>query len=152
MNTGWFASFETLSSAPGARVPYADDAFRFWGSTFDPSGIYRFDAAMRTLEEVPVTIAEVHRHALGLQKHFLDGLARLALRELPATALVPPAAMPRGNFFTFDVDGAEDVHRRITAQNVTIDRRDRRLRFGFGIYQDEAQVTQLLERIASVLQ
>jgi hypothetical protein len=44
------------------------------------------------------------------------------------------------------------VHQRIQSRDVTIDRRDRRLRFGFGIYQDEAQVARLLERLASVLQ
>jgi kynureninase len=150
-NTGWFASFDTLSSAPGAQVPYAEDAFRFWGSTFDPSGLYRFDAEMQALQAAGIGIADVHRHALELQKHFLDGLARLALRELPPQALVPPLNAPRGNFLAFDIDAAEDVHRRITAKDVTIDRRDRRVRFGFGIYQDLAQVHDLLERIASVL-
>jgi kynureninase len=152
VSTGWFASFETLPHGSTAEVPYAPDGFRFWGSTFDASGIYRFNAAMEALQAMQLTIADVHRHALGLQKHFLDGLARLALPALPATALVPPAAVPRGNFLAFDIDGAEDVHRRIAARDVTIDRRDRRLRFGFGIYQDERQVERLLERIGSALQ
>jgi kynureninase len=151
-NTGWFASFETLSAAPGAQVPYAPDAFRFWGSTFDPSGLYRFNAAMGWLQAAGLTITDVHQHALRLQKHFIDGLARLALAELPARSLVPPVELPRGNFLAFDIDRAEDVHQRIQSRDVTIDRRDRRLRFGFGIYQDEAQVARLLERLASVLQ
>ena len=149
--TGWFASFETLPLGSTAEVPYAADGFRFWGSTFDASGLYRFIAAMDNLERLQLTVADIHAHALRLQKHFLDGLARLALRELPASALVPPAATPRGNFLAIDLDRAEEVHRAITAQNVTIDRRDRRVRFGFGIYQDEAQVARLLERIGSVL-
>jgi selenocysteine lyase/cysteine desulfurase len=151
-NTGWFASFETLPHGSAAAVPYAGDGFRFWGSTFDASGLYRFNAAMENLQSLQLTIADVHRHALGLQKHFIDGLARLALRELPAASRVPPAGVRRGNFLAFDVDSAEDVHRRIAAQDVTIDRRDRRLRFGFGIYQDPAQVARLLERLGSVLQ
>ena len=149
--TGWFASFETLPQAATAQVPYAPDGFRFWGSTFDASGLYRFDAAMENLQRLQVTVADIHAHALRLQKHFLDGLARLALRALPASSLVPPANAPRGNFLAFDVDDAERVHAAIAAQDVTIDRRDRRLRFGFGIYQDEAQVTGLLERIAKGL-
>jgi selenocysteine lyase/cysteine desulfurase len=152
VDTGWFASFETLSAAPGARVPYAADGFRFWGSTFDPSGLYRFNAAMAWLQSVQVTVAEIHRHALGLQKHFRDGLARRGFRELPAASLVPPAEVARGNFLAFDVDGAEDVHRRIAERGITIDRRERRLRFGFGVYQDAAQVERLLEQLDAVLQ
>ena len=88
------------------------------------------------------------RHALSLQKHFLDGLARVGLAELPAAALVPPAAVARGNFLAFDVDDAEERHRRIAAQHVVIDRRGRRLRFGFGIYHSEHDVRLLLEALA----
>jgi selenocysteine lyase/cysteine desulfurase len=150
-DTGWFASFDALAAAPGAQVPYADDAFRFWGATFDPSGLYRFNAAMDWLASTGTSIAAVHRYALSLQKHFLDGLARLTLAELPPTSLVPPAAIPRGNFLAFDIDGAEEIHRRLTAHNVVIDRRDRRLRFGFGVYQDAQQVEALLSLLSRIL-
>lgn len=151
-HTGWFASFDTLSVAPGAAVPYADDAFRFWGATFDPSGLYRFDAAMAWLESTGTTIGDVHLHSLRMQEHFLDGLARLALAELAPSNLVPPAAVPRGNFLAFDVDDAEDRYRRIAAQGITIDRRGRRLRFGFGVYHDEAQVLRLLDVLSRSLE
>ena len=150
-DTGWFASFETLSSAPGAAVAYAKDAFRFWGATFDPSGLYRFNAAMDWLASTGTTIADVHLHSVRLQKQFLDGLLRLRIAPLAPHHLVPPAGAPRGNFLAFDVDGAEDLHRRITAQNVVIDRRDRRLRFGFGVYHDESQVNRLLEAVSRAL-
>jgi selenocysteine lyase/cysteine desulfurase len=151
-DTGWFASFDARAAAPGARVSYAHDAFGFWGSTFDPSGLYRFNAAMDWLLASATTIADVHRHSLSLQKHFLDGLARLALPRLPAGALVPPPTVARGNFLAFEVDNAEDVHERISAQNVAIDRRDRRLRFGFGVYHAAADVDALLQRVRAALQ
>jgi selenocysteine lyase/cysteine desulfurase len=150
-DTGWYASFGTLEGREAEAVHYADDAYRFWGATFDPSGLYRFDAAMSWLASTGTTIEAVHRHALGLQKHFLDGLARIALSELPATALVPPAEVARGNFLAFDVDDAEDVHKRVAAQNVVIDRRGRRLRFGFGVYHAEHDVRLLLEALARAL-
>ena len=151
VNTGWYAAFGALSGAQEARVPYGEGAMRFWGSTFDPSGIYRFNAAMEWLQSVQWTIADVHHHALTMQKHFVDGLARLDRRELPARALVPPAEVARGNFLAFDIDDAESVHRKIESREITIDRRDRRLRFGFGVYHDVVQVGQLLERLASGL-
>ena len=150
-DTGWYASFGTLEGREAEAVHYADDAYRFWGATFDPSGLYRFDAAMSWLASTGTTIADVHRHAVALQKHFLDGLARIGLAGLPASALVPPAEVPRGNFLAFDVDDAEGVHKRIAAQNVVIDRRGRRLRFGFGIYHSEHDVRLLLEALARAL-
>ena len=48
-------------------------------------------------------------------------------------------ASPRGNFLAFDVDDAEEIHKRLIAERIVIDRRDRRLRFGFGVYHDEAR-------------
>ena len=150
-DTGWYASFATLSAPPGEKVAYADDAFRFWGATFDPSGLYRFVAAMDWLASTGTTIAGVHRHALSLQKHFLDGLARGDPGALGAKSLVPPPGMPRGNFLAFDVDDAAAIHERLRQAGIVVDRRDRRLRFGFGIYHDARQVDELLERLRTVL-
>jgi kynureninase len=151
LDTGWFASFDTLSVAPGARVPYSEDAFRFWGATFDPSGLYRFNAAMEWLEGTGTSIADVHHHAVALQKHFVDDSARAGIDVLGARLLVPPAGAPRGNFLAFDVDGAEALHARIKHAGITIDRRDRRLRFGFGVYQDEDDVHRLVEILARTI-
>jgi kynureninase len=151
VDTGWFAGFEGRSGAQGSAVPYADDAFRFWGATFDPSGLYRFNAAMEWLAGTGTTIADVHRHALAMQKHFLDDMARLGVEALSPRRLVPPAAVARGNFLAYEIDAAEEAHRRIAAQDVTIDRRDRRLRFGFGVYHDEAEVHRLVEAVARAL-
>ncbi|HST02697.1 MAG TPA: aminotransferase class V-fold PLP-dependent enzyme [Usitatibacter sp.] len=151
IDTGWYASFDTLAVAPGAAVPYSGDGYRFWGATFDPSGLYRFNAAMDWLEGTGTSVADIHHHAIELQKHFLDGLARLRLASLGPEHLVPPAGVPRGNFLAFDVDRAEELHERIAAQGVYIDRRDRRLRFGFGVYHSEHDVRLLLEALARAL-
>jgi len=150
-DTGWFASFDTLSTAPGAKVPYSDDGMRFMGATFDPSGLYRFNAAMDWLAGTGTTIAQVHRHAIALQKHFVDDVARAGIAALAPRNLVPPLAVARGNFLAYDVNDAEAVHQRIKAQNVIIDRRDRRLRFGFGVYHDESDVHRLVDALARAL-
>jgi kynureninase len=151
-DTGWFATFETLSGAPGSAVPYNDDAFRFWGATFDPSGLYRFNAAMDWLQSTGTSIADVHRHARSLQERFLDGLAHAALPALPVSALVPPPQVARGNFLTFELAEAQAVHERIRQAGVYIDRRDRRIRFGFGIYHDDADVDRLLRVLRQALE
>ena len=151
VDTGWYASFETLSSAPGSQVPYADDAFRFWGATFDPSGLYRFGASMGMLQGQGIAVEHIHAHATALQERFLASLAKANLPSLPAGTLVPPAGRPRGNFLAFDIDGAEYAHQRLDAAGIYIDRRDRRLRFGFGVYHEAADVDRLVEAMTGAL-
>ena len=150
-DTGWFASFEALSGPPGTQVPYANDAFRFWGATFDPSGLYRFNAAMEWLQSTGTTIAQVHAHSLRLQERFLAGLATGSASRLAPRHLAPPAGIARGNFLTFDVDDAEDVQRRLLEAAIYVDRRDRRMRFGFGVYHEEVMVDRLIEATARAL-
>lgn len=151
VDTGWFASFDRLSGAEGEAVPYAEDAFRFWGSTFDPSGLYRFNAAMDWLASTGTTVADVQAHARALHARFLAGLESLDAPGLSPARLVPPPGVPRGNFLAFDVDDAEAMEARILAAGVHIDRRGRRLRFGFGVYHDDAQVDALLVALRRAL-
>jgi len=150
VDTGWYASFDRLADAQG-DVPYAESGQRFWGATFDPSGLYRFIAAMDWLDGMRVTVEEIHRHSTGLQKRFLDACARRGIEALAPRHLVPPPGAPRGNFLAFALPGAEQIHARIAAQQVTIDRRGDRLRFGFGIYHDEAEVDRLVDAVARAL-
>jgi kynureninase len=146
--TGWFSDFGRLSGAQGEAVGYGEDAMRFWGSTFDASGIYRFNAVMRWLRDLGVGAREIHAHVARLKGEFL---ARLDLARLPRAALTPPEGEPRANFLTFDLDDAEDVERRLAAHSVVVDRRGRRLRFGFGVYHDDAFVEALLARLGEAL-
>ncbi len=146
-NTGWFAAFGALD-AGGAGVPYAPDGMRFMGATFDPGGIYRLHAALNWVESVGVTVADIHAHAHALQAHFVAGLAGTALD--PGRLVVPIANPARGNFLTFDLDDAETWQARLAAAHVVTDRRGRRLRFGFGLYQRAAEVDELLARIRAL--
>jgi selenocysteine lyase/cysteine desulfurase len=151
VSTGWFADFGGLTGAQGDRVGYGEGAMRFWGSTFDASGLYRFNAVMRWLAGLGVGPRQIHAHAAQLEERFLAGLQEAKLARLPADSLTPPAGMPRGNFLAFDRPDAEDVERRLAARGVVIDRRDTRLRFGFGVYHDAAFVARLLERTRAAL-
>jgi selenocysteine lyase/cysteine desulfurase len=149
--TGWFADFGGLAGEPEARVGYGEGAMRFWGSTFDASGLYRFNAVMRWLAELGVGPREIHVHVAALERRFLAGLAHPKLSRLPLEALTPPRGLPRGNFLTFDLDDAQGVERRLAARGIIVDRRGRRLRFGFGVYHDERFVDALLERTRAAL-
>ncbi|MCC6870345.1 MAG: aminotransferase class V-fold PLP-dependent enzyme [Burkholderiales bacterium] len=149
--TGWYSDFGQLSGAQGERIGYGPAAMRFWGSTFDPSGLYRFNAVMRWLDGLGVTAREIHAHVALLEGRFLAGLASAPLARLPLASLTPPSGQPRGNFLTFDLDAAEDVEGRLATHGVLVDRRGRRVRFGFGVYHDQAFVDALLERLGRAL-
>ncbi len=106
---------------------------------------------MDWLRSTGTTIAQVHAHSKALQENFIAALGHAALPGLTPAQLVLPQGTPRGNFLAFEVDGAEEMHRRIAAEHVTIDRRDRRLRFGFGVYHEERDVDLLIEALARAL-
>jgi selenocysteine lyase/cysteine desulfurase len=146
-DTGWYAAFAALSKAQDGRVPYAENGWRFMGATFDPSGLYRFNAVMRWVTEVGLSPHSIHAHAVALQQRFIAGLpagAAVARKQL----VVPLESPARGNFLTFQSPDAADAHDRLKALNVITDVRGSRLRIGFGIYLSTAEVDELCRRIA----
>lgn len=138
LDTGWFASFGTLTAAQAGAVPYAVGGQRFMGATFDPTPLYRFNAAQDWLEAEGIGVADIRAHVEALQARFLE------LRErhgfLPDAELIPPPGVPRGNFLVFRHAGAQAWHRRLLEAGILTDCRDDRLRIGFGLYQDTADL------------
>ena len=62
-----------------------------------------------------------------------------------------PEATQRGNFLTFRTAAAGEIYDTLLAQNIITDHRADRLRFGFGLYQDEDDVARLCEVLGEVL-
>jgi kynureninase len=150
VNTGWFAGFATLSGSNG-ELSYGPGGQRFMGATYEPVGLYRLNAVMDWLQQQKLTAAAIHAHVQKLQQRFLDGLAALRLPLLSPALLIPPPPLPRGNFLCFRHPQAGELHQRLKAQSVLTDYRDDRLRIGFGIYHDEADVEELLRRCKAAL-
>lgn len=148
--TGWFAGFGNLSGAQDERVPYAADGSRFMGATYEPTPLYRFNAVMGLLEELHLTPALIHAHVQSLQVLFLDHLDRLGLETLHSRQLIPPRGTPRGNFLTFRHAQASALHEALLRADAITDYREDRLRIGFGIYHDAADVKALLLRLREI--
>jgi len=144
LNTGWWGDFESLARPQVGPVGYSPDAERFRGSTADLSGLLRFNAVWDLMDSLGVTPAMIHAHVAALEAQFLDGLDAFLLERLNSRKLVPPRTELRGNFLTFDCADAEDIEARLNAENVYIDRRGTRLRFGFGVYHDAEFIFRLL--------
>ncbi|RDV07971.1 class V aminotransferase [Sphingorhabdus pulchriflava] len=142
--TGWYAAFEDLALPPGA-VGYAQDGGRFLGSTFDASGLYRFNAVRRTLDAEELTTGKISAHVEALQLRFV-GAAAMSGFEL----LNPLDSGPHARFLAYRGQGAPSLHAKLEANNVITDVRGDVLRIGFGIYQDAQDVDRLVDILRSI--
>lgn len=147
LDTGWYAGFGHLSHASSGAVPYADDGGRFWGATFDPTGLYRLNAVMDWVRRHQLSVSAIRAHVMELQRDFLAGLDRRRHPVLARAHLIPPEPQPRGSFLTFRHADAAALQARLLDAQVVTDVRGDRLRFGFGVYQDRLDVAELLRRI-----
>ena len=148
VNTGWFAAFGALGGEKTATVPYASTGARFMGATFDPSGLYRFNAVMRWRAQLGLTTLATRVHAHALQRQLTDGL-RSKLIEVDQL-VVSITNSDRGQFLTFKSARAHEICAALKAVNVVTDVREDRLRFGFGVAHTSDQVSALLSRVAAL--
>jgi kynureninase len=144
--TGWFAAFGALEGKRQSTVPYAQGGARLMGATFDPSGLYRFVAAMDMLVQEKIDVSTIHAHVQRLQTRFAGAMPSLRPR------LVVPITEPnRGHFLTYELPEAGAIHTRLLEANVVTDVRGDRLRFGFGLYHDDEDIDGGVERINHAL-
>jgi len=152
-NTGWFSAFSALESGQAGEIQYGTGGQRFAGATFDPTGMYRFNAAMSAVASAGLTIAGIHDYVIGLQQIFLQQLDALDHRYLNRESLIfCPARPVHGHFFTFQLPSASETAafaKELEARRIEIDYRADRMRFGFGLYQDESDVHELFDRITA---
>ena len=147
-DTGWFAGFAELATGSGGKVAYAPGGGRLLGGTLDPTGLYRLNAVQRWLDDLGVTVAAIHAHVRDLQDRFLAAG--------PHPELLPPldgatgAEGERGHFLTFRMPDAAAVHAALHTAGVITDYRADRLRIGFGLYHDGADIDELLRRLAGI--
>ncbi|MFI5362681.1 MAG: aminotransferase class V-fold PLP-dependent enzyme [Elusimicrobiota bacterium] len=147
-NTGWFADFSGLEKGITTPVDYGDGGWRFWGSTFDPSGLYRWNAVTAWRRSLDLTVEKSDAHARALQVRFLKRLAEKPRGPFRAEALVSIDLPRMGHFLTFRLPDAPAVSKRLAAEHgVLTDARGDRLRFGFGLYHDEGDVEDLFRRL-----
>lgn len=151
VDTGWYAGFGELQRRREGEVAHATDGSRFLGATFDPSGLYRFNAVQDMLASEGLDIAAIHEHVVALQQRFLRGLSQLGTTIdglTPAQLLPAGETADRGHFLTFRSERGEALHAALAEERVATDVRDDRLRLGFALYHDDADIDELLQRIA----
>ena len=135
--TGWYAEFDDLT-LPADMVGYAPDAMRFMGATFDPSGLYRFNAVQRMLRENALTTAGIASRLRGLQQLLVRELADSAFSS--AELLNPVDDGPHARFLAFRSPQSQRWCAELAAQDCIVDVRGDVLRVGLGLYHDEPDI------------
>lgn len=140
-DTGWYAGFSALESSDGT-ISYATDGTRFLGSTFDVTGLYRFNAVQDWLDREGQTVESMLLRVRGLERLFLTELDRGAAPVCSADLLVPDEEQ-RGRFLAFRTPNAGAITTALAARNIIVDHRGDRLRIGLGIYHTEEDAIRL---------
>jgi selenocysteine lyase/cysteine desulfurase len=146
-DTGWYAGFAALEGG-ASGVPYASDGSRFLGATFDTSALYRFNAVQDWLARENRTVADMLEQVRGIERIFLDEIARAPCALDPAMLTVRDDAR-RGRFLCFRTSDAGAITTKLAAHNIIVDHRGDRLRIGFGIYHSADDARRLARALAA---
>lgn len=137
--TGWFAGFSELTDNKN-KISYPDDGLRFAGSTMDFTALYRLHSVLELFKTEGITVQAIHQHIQILQKNFLTYLNTLNCEKLSQKNLVFNTLDLHGHFLTFEFgshENAKNFYALLQAEGVKTDFRSSRLRFGFGLYQND---------------
>ena len=140
--TGWFADFGAIEAKQG-EVGYAQDGSRFLGATYDPTGLYRFNAVRAMLDERGLDTADDQRtRARHCARRWSTAIAAGeagVLRE--AEMLKPNARGPQSRFISLRHPKRDEWKADADGRTTSItDARDDVLRIGVGLYHDEDDV------------
>jgi selenocysteine lyase/cysteine desulfurase len=147
-DTGWYAGFTALEQG-GAGVPFATDGSRFFGATFDISGLYRFNAVQDWLAREKRTAADMLAHVRNIERDFLTELDRVPAPFGSDNLLVHDESC-RGRFLAFHVKEAATITEGLAENNIIVDHRGDRLRIGFGIYHESRDAIRLAQAVAGL--
>jgi selenocysteine lyase/cysteine desulfurase len=139
-NTGWFADFGAIEAKQG-EVAYSRDGGRFLGATYDPTGLYRFNAVQAMLVEAELDTAAISARCETLRASMIQAIGAGEAGILGEAQILDPNAQgPQPRFVALRHPKATDWKAKLMVANLITDARDDVLRIGFGLYQDEEDV------------
>jgi selenocysteine lyase/cysteine desulfurase len=149
MYTGWFAELSKLS-AIGNEVGYPTDAYQYAGSTMDFSAMYRLIATLEKFKDEGLTITKIHTIVQQNQQQFLEELDKAGHPLVNRQSLLAADLKNHGHFLTFNLPSTEDTTdlvKKMKTRGLATDSRGSRLRFGFGLYHDAADIKAAVSKI-----
>jgi selenocysteine lyase/cysteine desulfurase len=148
--TGWFAELSHLTNV-GNQVGYPEDALQYAGSTMDFSAVYRLVAVLEKFKAEGLSVLKIHAHVKALQDHFVQELAKANSSLIQKKNLLSGSSQHHGHFLTFELPSMEKtiaVGKDLEKHGLQTDSRSNRLRFGFGLHQEKADVEKAINLIA----
>jgi selenocysteine lyase/cysteine desulfurase len=137
-NTGWFAEFGAIEAKHGDQASYGGDGLRFLGATYDPTGLYRFNAVRAMLAAEALDTANISARVGGLRSKLA---ARIEAGDAgvlsEAQLLKPNPADPQSRFISLRHPRATQWKAKLFGDDIIADARDDVLRIGLGLYHDE---------------
>jgi selenocysteine lyase/cysteine desulfurase len=150
-NTGWLAEFASIE-AHTSGIPYSRDGARFMGATFDPSGLYRFNAVREMLAAERLDTKAVYSRTEALHDILEAVILSGQMGHLhEARFLRPNLHGPRPRFIALRDAQATAWSAKLLEHNIVTDARGDVLRIGLGLYHDEIDILELAEKVARLL-
>jgi selenocysteine lyase/cysteine desulfurase len=137
--TGWFAGHSELTGA-GGSINYPDNGFRFAGSTMDFTALYRLNAVLNLFKRDNLSVEIIHAHVQRLQHNFREHLLSIDHHYLTEKNILSIDYNYHGHFLTFAMpspEHAKKLHDELKSHKIITDFRGSKLRFGFGLYQND---------------
>lgn len=138
-NTGWFAEIGNLGEQRPDQVAYATDGQAFAGATLDMTAMYRQLAVLEMFDKKDITVEKIHEHIQAVQFSFLKHLDEAENTIYSRKNLLMIEQTHHGHFLTFKLESNEKVLNeivRLREDNIHVDGREDRIRFGFGMYHE----------------
>lgn len=150
--TGWFADFGAMEAKQDG-VAYGRDGSRFLGATYDPTGLYRFNAVQAMLLEQALDTAQIAARVATLRAMTEDAIASGEAGALlrKAELLAPNAEGPNARFIALRHPDAVAWKSTLMTANIITDARDDVLRIGFGLYHDQSDIPAFCAAVKRVL-
>ncbi|MFO0722894.1 MAG: aminotransferase class V-fold PLP-dependent enzyme [Myxococcota bacterium] len=146
--TGWFADFAGLESSQ-KTIGYAAGGDAFFGSTFDPAGLYRMLRVLEWMDEVGLSTAVLRAQSL---RQTAELIAHYDQRNLEKTGLglATPRDERRAGFVAFTHPRAQAMAQALRAEGVMADARREFLRLGPAPYTRAKDLDRAMEALAKV--
>ncbi|HRE45381.1 MAG TPA: aminotransferase class V-fold PLP-dependent enzyme [Terricaulis sp.] len=149
--TGWFADFVAIEQKQQG-VAYAENGGRFLGATFDPSGLYRFNAVQQMLARDRLDTQAIATHVAGLRTALEAEIASGGAGPLREAEMLRPNAYGwQARFLALRHPSAAAWKAKLMDANIITDARDDVLRIGLGLYHDAADITEFCAAVKEAL-
>lgn len=130
---------ELLGTCSFLHVPKNFDYLKH-GTSINPTALYRLNATLNLFFKEKITVEKIHAHIQKLQWNFREHLFLIDHPFLTEKNILSVDYNYHGAFLTFAMpspEHAKKLHDELRAKKIWTDYSFSRLRFGFGLYQEE---------------